>query len=92
MRTIYSPAPPPLHPGESILGSADIEDLMTQWVVAEAGDAGAVADYCDAQLPDNETCSPPAAPRNHAPRVRTRRRHDGRLRKACPERHEGVRR
>ena len=38
VRTIFAATPPPLRPGETILGCADIEDLMTQWVIAGEGE------------------------------------------------------
>jgi hypothetical protein len=76
MRTIFATGPPPLHPGETILGSADIQDLMTQWVVAEAGDVPtSEPDAVALAMGDDFT------PHNRAPRARTRRRHDGRLHK-----------
>lgn len=59
------------------IGSVDRPGVMTEWVL---GDAFSAAELFGTAVAEPETATPE---RHRAPRARTRRRHDGRLRKLC---------
>jgi hypothetical protein len=73
---IYSAKVPTLHEGETILGSVDVLDRMTEWVVGQGGEIPALAQ------PDRGG-SGQSPTRSHARRLRagSRRCHNGRLRR-----------